>query len=123
MLDDIACDYNRYPLCECSKTAIDTPPFISYLPILPKQYVAVDGNHRISYSVTQNEKKIVASLIIPDYTPIFLRSSAEACTFLFLKDICSLGEKVKNSDVSTTNLVIYRNPSIISALKNQGRLR
>lgn len=123
MLDNTACDYNQYPVCECCKTAIDTPPFISYLPILPKQYVVIDGNHRISYFVAQNKEKIAASLIIPDCTSIFLGSSAEACTFLFLKDICSLGEKVKHSDVSTKGLVIYRYPSIISALKRQGRLR
>lgn len=123
-LNDCKCTYNVYDnKYKVIEPKFITPPFVSYLPIIPKSYVVVDANHRISDNINEKKYKIQASLIRPEYTPIFLISSAEMAAFFFLKDICNIIYE-NNSQISNIkeNLSIYAKPSVIDTLKSRTRM-
>lgn len=97
--------------------------FISLMPLLPFEYFMVDGNHRISSLIDTGMSNIPAYLINPEYTPLFLTTSAEMVTFAFLLDLASLYMELEAKDSRTNELLIFKQPSILTVLKGKGRLR
>lgn len=122
---DYKCSYNQYTQSNNPITpTINTPPFVSYIPIIPRAYAVIDGNHRVSATINKNVKKFSASLILPDFTPMFFMSSAEIAAFLFLKDICTIEESnMLSNNIIKNSLIIYKDSPVVNILKEQKRLK
>lgn len=115
------CEYEHYDYKNSEgKNRINTPPFISYLPLVPRIHTLIDGNHRVSASINQGEKQIHGYLIRPDYTPLFLMSSDEMAAYSFLMDVCCILEN-SNKNVKD-NLAVFNPKSALSILQDKGRM-
>lgn len=113
------CSYTRY---SCDVVNYNYPDmdkiYMVALPIVPQEFVIIDGNHRLCKQIYDNKTEIDVYYISDNYALMSLMSPLQICLYAFLFDssriVYNLG-KIKDGIIRNSLYIYNRNSTFFIA--------